>query len=72
MKHVVTNGNIKKMRANESKSKRVEVFELDMPDQRHRYEALLNDPSVQIYKEDAAFIKSTGIYKITVWYLKEN
>ena len=51
--------------------KKVEVFELEDPADCGKYETLLNDPSVIIYKEEFAYIKMSGSPKVTVWYERE-
>jgi hypothetical protein len=51
--------------------RKVEVFELEDSVECAKYEALLNDPTVIIIKEEFAYIKMSGAPKLTVWYDKE-
>ena len=48
--------------------KKVDVFDLKMDNEKKKYEDLMNNPDVNIVKEEFSYIK-TGDPKITVWYL---
>ncbi len=47
--------------------KKIEVFDLNLSTDIDRYQYLLNDPSINIYKEAFAYT-GKGEPKITVWY----
>ncbi len=48
--------------------KKVDVFDLKMDTEKKQYEDLMNNPDVNIVKEEFSYVK-TGDPKITVWYL---
>lgn len=48
--------------------KKVDVFDLKLDNEKKKYEDLMNNPDVNIVKEEFSYIK-TGDPKITVWYL---
>jgi hypothetical protein len=50
--------------------KKVDVFDLKLDKEKKQYEDLMNDPRVDIIKEEFSYVK-TGDPKITVWYLLE-
>lgn len=52
-------------------TKKVEVFDLKIEHEKKAYENLMNDPRVDITKEEFSYVK-TGDPKITVWYLLED
>jgi hypothetical protein len=49
--------------------KKVDVFDLRIENEKKKYEDLMNNPDVEIYKEEFSYIK-TGNPAITVWYLQ--
>lgn len=48
--------------------KKVDVFDLQLENERKKYEDLINNPDVEVYKEEFQYVK-TGNPKITVFYL---
>jgi len=50
--------------------KKVDTFLLSSAEDKFRYEALLNDPDIEITKEAFAYT-NRGEPKITVWYEEE-
>ncbi len=49
-------------------TKKVDVFDLKMDNEKKAYEDLMNNPDVTIVKDEFSYVK-TGDPKITVWYL---
>ena len=50
-------------------TKKVEVFDLRVEHEKKQYEDLMNNPDVDIYKEEFSYVK-TGNPAITVWYVQ--
>ena len=48
--------------------KKVDVFDLKIDKEKNAYENLMNNPDVEIIKEEFSYVR-TGDPKITVWYL---
>ena len=52
--------------------KRVDKFNLDIPEEKARYEELLNDPEVIITREEFMYTKNAAACPmITVWWIEE-
>jgi hypothetical protein len=49
-------------------TKKVDVFDLKMDNEKKDYEDLMNNPDATIVKEEFAYVK-TGNPAITVWYI---
>jgi len=49
-------------------TKKVDVFDLQLENERKKYEDLMNNPDVEIIKEEFSYVK-TGNPKVTVWFL---
>jgi hypothetical protein len=48
--------------------KKVDVFDLKLDKEKKQYEDLLNNPSVNIVREEFSYVR-TGNPAITVWYI---
>ena len=52
--------------------KRVDKFNLDIPEEKAQYETLLNDPEVVIVREEFMYTKNAAASPlITVWWIEE-
>jgi hypothetical protein len=49
-------------------TKKVDVFDLKIDTEKKEYEDLLNNPDVEIYREEFSYVK-TGDPKITCFYI---